>query len=229
MTKKQKILSVILVVVFLFGLYIVLDRRGKDSSSGIENNNQTATTTQGGVEITTGGGNGGYTIEEVPVSNKQAVPVTDLSRLVFGSSVNMSVEAKNTITEKIRSIQSELKKDHSLFNNWIQLGIYQKAAGDFAGAALSWKYASAIATKDFISLGNLGNLYAYFLNDTDTAETYYKKAILNAPAQAYLYVQLAEMYRDLEKNRTKASAVVDQGLSQIPNDAVLLQMKASLK
>ena len=68
-----------------------------------------------------------------------------------------------------------------------------------------------------------------FLNDKNQAETYYKQAIINGPAQAYLYTQLAEVYRDIFKDLTKAQAVVAQGLLKIPNDPNLLQLQGSLK
>ena len=105
----------------------------------------------------------------------------------------------------------------------------QKAGGDYQGAIISWKYASRLAPTDFISLANIGNLYAYFLHDNAQAEIYYKQAIAKGQTQAYLYTQLAEIYRDIFQDLDKAKSIIDQGLSKIPNDPSLLQFKESLK
>jgi hypothetical protein len=40
-----------------------------------------------------------------------------------------------------------------------------------------------------------------------------------------LYVQFAEMYRDIEKNSAKALAVVQNGLSKIPDDQNLISLR----
>ena len=115
------------------------------------------------------------------------------------------------------------------FQSCIYLGINQKAAGDYQGAISSWKYASYIVPDDFISLANVGNLYAYFLKDNAEAEVYYKEAIGKGPLNEYLYTQLAEIYRDIFKDLGKARTIVNQGLSQLPGSQNLLQLKESLK
>jgi tetratricopeptide (TPR) repeat protein len=79
-----------------------------------------------------------------------------------------------------------------------------------------------------VALGNLGNLYAYYIKDNAQAENYYKQAIAKGSTQAYLYVQLGEVYRDVFKDAAKAKATADQGLAKIPNDPSLLQFKATL-
>ena len=76
--------------------------------------------------------------------------------------------------------------------------------------------------------GDLGDLYAYFLRDTVSAEKYYTQAIKNGPTQTYLYIQLAQVQNDIEKNTAKALATVNAGLAKIPNDPNLLQYKAEL-
>jgi tetratricopeptide (TPR) repeat protein len=141
----------------------------------------------------------------------------------------VSTEAIVLATEHIVSLQSRLKKDPSDFPAWLDLGMYQKMAGDYQGTVISWTYAGRLAPTDYISQGNLGNLYAYFLKDNAKAEMYYKKAIANNGVQAYLYVQLAEVYRDLFKDSAKALAIVNQGLVKIPNNGSLLEVKATLQ
>ena len=136
---------------------------------------------------------------------------------------------KSLITDKIRSLQARLKKDPRDFLAWLDLGIYQKMATDYEGAVISWQYASRLDPTSYIPLGNLGDLYAYFLKDKTKALEYYKKAISNGSTQSYLYVQLALVYKDVFKDMDKALAIIDQGLSKLPNNPSLLETKANLE
>jgi hypothetical protein len=61
------------------------------------------------------------------------------------------------------------------------------------------------------------------------AEMYYKDAISKGPKQTYLYIQLAEVYRDTFNNLDKAKAIIDQGLKVMPGDPALTEFKNSLK
>jgi tetratricopeptide (TPR) repeat protein len=223
MTKTQKIIAVVVVALILFGVYVFI----KNKSEPVSDNTQTISTTTGKTVI-----NGkGYTIEQVPVDEGKGVPqpIPDLNRevSVYAGAIVAS-EAKISAEAKIKTLQERLKKNPADYSAWIDLGIYQKSGGDYEGAIISWQYASKLAPTDYIAPANIGNLYAYFIKDKAQAEIYFKKAISNSPTQVYLYVQLAEIYRDIFKDINKARAIIDQGLSKVPSDQGLLQFKASL-
>jgi hypothetical protein len=234
-TKTQKIIISAVVIIVLLGIYIAFDRRSKVQTNNIPSNvNQTATTTATTTDSSSKTSTQGvtYKIEPVPTNGAKTVPkpIPDLDRPVTRSSMaNVSENDVLVATKKIKELQTQLKNDPSNFLAWLDLAMYQKMAGDYAGAVLSWKYASKLAPTDYISLGNLGNLYAYFLKDNGQAEIYYKQAISKGPTQVYLYMQLADIYRDIFKDLDKARAIIAQGLSKIPNDPSLLQFQASLK
>ena len=234
-TKTHKIIISIIALAILLGIYVFFDRKSRSTEEVpvITNEATTTTPTKTTTTKTTTGvsnieGTGNYTIEQVGGGNDFG-PVPDLNRKVTVSTgVAVSPEATAMATDKITALQGQLKTNSSDFKAWINLGIYQKMAGDYQGAVLSWKYASRLAPADYISLSNLGNLYAYFIKDNGQAEVYYKQAINNGPTQVYLYVGLVEIYRDIFKDLDKARAIVDAGLSKIPNDPNLLQLKSSL-
>ena len=234
-TKTQKIIGSIIILVALLGLYIVFDSKAKNAENNqtiatTTTTNLTATTT-GGLQITTQG-TGSYTIEQVSATSgtKLPQPIPDLTaKVVFKNDPSLTPEIKTLIQGKISGLQSTLLKNPTDFDSWINLGLYQKMAGDYSAAAISWQYAGKISPTSFVQFGNLGDLYAYYLKDNAQAEMYYKKAITNGPKQSYLYVQFATMYRDVFKDLSKAKAVIDQGLAEIPNDPNLLQLQASLK
>lgn len=238
-TKTHKIIISAVVVVLLVGGYIFFDRRSKavevlktDDSSATTTTNTTTDsngTATGNIYNIEGSGN--YTIEQVYGNEGAGVPqpVPDLNRKVTVSSgVVVAPESSKIAAEKILSLQQSLKVNTADLKAWINLGIYQKMAGDYAGAVLSWKYAGRLSPTDFVSRGNLGNLYGYFLHDSVQAEVYYKEALKLGPTQAYLYIQLAEVYRDVLHDITKAKSIIEQGLSKIPNDKVLLDFQAKL-
>lgn len=244
MTTTHKTLIGIIVAVLVIGGAVYMIKGKSDTDIGLlgENQNQTATTSNGsttgtstipGTNIVVQGANGAsYTIEPVPFSEGQGVPqpIPNLDRPVApAGSATVTAEAKAAAAVKITSLQSRLKKNPADVLAWIDLGMYQKQAGDYQGSVISWQYAGKLSPADYVSRANLGNLYAYFLKDNGQAEMYYKQAIAKGSTQAYLYTQLAEVYRDVFGDKEKALAIVNQGLSQIPNDANLLQLKASLQ
>lgn len=223
LTKTHKIIISALAVVVLLGIYIVFDKKSKNEADikPIENN-QTATTTDVNNGI-------GYKIEPVNSGSEVPKPIPDLNRPVTQSSkANVPQADVSSATIKIKQLQDLLKDNPASFAAWLDLAMYQKMAGDYDGAIISWKYASRVRETDYVALANIGNLYAYYLKDNAQAEIYYKQAISRDPSQSYLYAQLFEVYRDVFKDLDKARAILKQGLSKIPNDPNLLDLQYSL-
>ena len=236
-TKTNKILGIILILLLLIGFYIAFDRNknnqiGKTdqtiaTSTDISNSSATST----GISVSDKGG-GSHKINELPIKENTGVPqpIPDLNRPVTRSSgATISPEAEIAAPGKVLAIQTALKKNPADFESWMTLGVYQKMGGDYEGAVISWQYATRLFPAAYTPFGNLADIYAYFLKDSAKAELYYKEAISKGITQAYLYTQLAEFYRDLLKDNAKALVVVNQGLTQLPNDPNLIQLKTSLQ
>ncbi len=220
---NKKWFPVLLVLAVVAGYFAFF--RVKNNSSNTVSNISTTTNETSGVTTTN---DGNFTIEQI--SGESNVVVPDLNRkVIFSSAVNLDDATKKIISDKVLSLQSNLKKDSKDLASWLDLGIYQKMAGDYEGAVISWKYVSSMSTSDFISLGNLGDLYGYYIKDKKLSEDYYKKAIKNAPTQVYLYTQLSGLYKDVFKDISKANAILDEGLRVVPGDQTLLQYKQNLK
>lgn len=216
MQLNKKWFPVLLLVVLVVGYFLFI-KKAPEISNG---NTTVATSTNNTVTST----DGNYTIEQIPTE----LSVPDLNRkVVFGSTTNYDEGTKKVIVDKIIGIQAELKKNSKDLSKWLDLGIYQKMAGDYEGATISWKYVASVSS-DYVALGNLGNLYAYYLNDKNLSVSYYKQAIKNGPTQVYLYTQLADVYKDVFKDVSKARAIIEEGLKKVSGDKVLLQYKANL-
>ncbi|MFA7216619.1 MAG: tetratricopeptide repeat protein [Candidatus Paceibacterota bacterium] len=233
-SKYRNTLLVLLGILVLFALYMIFDRGGEKDKMAEEN--LFATTTSDS-EIKTNDivftGSGDYKIEQVPINDERGgLPsgMPNLDRQIsFATNINFDESVKNTLIEKIKGLQSTLKADPTNFPTWIDLGIYYKMIGDFNGAIDIWVYATKLSPTDFVSRGNLGNIYAYNLKDMAQADVYYKQAISKDPSQVYLYIQLAEAYRDVGNNKNKALEVVNQGLIANPNNPALLNLKENLE
>lgn len=212
------------ILIILAGCYLVFNEIRKNND--VSDLGKIATTTDSNLPISIDG-DGDYTVEEITENN---IPIPDLNRPIsFGSNSSYDENAKKIIIDKILGLQADLKKDGTDLAKWIDLGLYQKIIGDYDGAVLYWKYVGDVANSDYIAFGNLGDLYAYYLKDKQTAEMYYRKAITNAPTQSYLYIQLAGVYKDVFKDLSKANGIIDEGLRKVPNDPALVQFKSSLQ
>jgi tetratricopeptide (TPR) repeat protein len=70
---------------------------------------------------------------------------------------------------------------------------------------------------------NLGDLYAYFLKDTQKAEENFLKALENGPDQIYIYRNVYEFYRYAMKDDVKAKQILEQGIKANPGNSQDLQ------
>ncbi len=222
---KTKIILTVIAVVLILGIAVVIRIRktSEYDSYTTYNPNSAATSTTSTQGTTTGSG---VTVSSVVVIPK---PIPDLSRPVtFSATSSVSTEAQAVINKNVSVLQTSLKKDPTNIGEWLQLGVYQKIAGDYTGAISSWVYASRLSPQDYISQGNLADLYAYYLHNNTEAEVYYKKSIVNGSNQAYLYVQYATFARDVLKDMARAKAIVAQGLIKNEAERSLLQLQAEL-
>jgi tetratricopeptide (TPR) repeat protein len=158
-------------------------------------------------------------------------PIPDLDRVLSKSPLATMVTAEDVSRSgvKIKELQTFLKSNPSVFPAWIDLGAYQKNAGDYDGAIISWTYASKLLPTDYVALGNIGNLYGFFMKNPEMSANYYKQAIKRDPRQSYLYAQLAEVYEYIAKDKNKAIAILKEGLKAIPNDPNLTELLRNLE
>ncbi len=222
--QKKILIGIGIAIVVILGVYFIFRKRNTEVPTSQMSNATSTQNIPSGIVAT-----GNYKIEQITPQNSVPQPIPDLNRSIHpAGSAAVSPEALALASQKIPIIQAALKKDPSQFSDWLNLAMYQKMAGDYEGTSISWLYASRLAPNDYISLGNLGNLYGYFIKDNTKAINYYNQAIAKGPKLDYLYEQFAEFYRDVMNDKSKAKAIIDEGLIEIPNDPVLLSLKNQL-
>lgn len=146
---------------------------------------------------------------------EEKISIPNLNRPI-NITANLPEDAQKIAQEKIEKLNSELKQDPSLFENWLILGIYRKMIGDLEGAKECWEYAGFLSPQSPIPFNNLGDLYANYLKDSKKAEENFLIAIKNGPDQIYIYRSFCEFYRYTMKDNTKAKQILEQGISANP-------------
>ncbi len=138
-------------------------------------------------------------------------------KVLYAESVMPAV--KTSLEQKIAAVTADLKSNPTSLENWINLGVYYKQAGDYAGAAAAWEYASLLSPGNVVSFNNLGDLYHYYLKDYPKAEKNFLRAIQNDPKYLLSYFNTHDLYRlSYEKQTTKAADILKRALVVVPDN-----------
>ncbi len=235
-SKIQKITFLIIFLVVLTGLtyYLYFDLKGGGDIQETKKEKSEISSIEEQIRSSISA-NGDFDIEIIPVNqqveqverSKINISVPDLDgEIIFSDTYPQ--EAREISRNNIDKLRTQLKADNTLYEQWINLGLQYKIAGDYMGAKDAWEYAGAIRPKNSVSFHNLGDLYGYFLKDIVKAEQNFIKAVENSPNNIMYYFKLAEFYRDIEKNIEKARSVIEQGIEKNPNSTELKLLLDSL-
>ena len=233
---NKKALTILAVVILIALAAYATYKQNNDYFAGqlpvattTETGTQDATTevvTINGVEMTIPKG---AKVEVVTDNGSLPQPIPDLKRTyTFPSAYN--AEARKIMGNKIAGLVKSLEENPAQADKWLELGTSRKMVEDYEGARQAWEYVEKLSPTDFVSPANLGFLYGYYLKDLVRAEAEFKKAAKNGPTQVYIYIQTFEFYRDIVGDKTKAYAVLDQGIKNNPDaTAQLEELKASYR
>ena len=153
-----------------------------------------------------------------PVGAAPKFPAPDLDRPI-NITAKLSEESAGKAREYIIASENALKADPDIYEDWLNLALYRKLIGDYEAAREIWEYLTKIRPFAAVSYHNLGNLYAYELNEPDKAEPYYLKAIELEPSGIQWYLSAADYYRYFKKDITKAKDILRQGIAANPGIA----------
>ncbi len=224
-SKKARIILVaaaVVVVFFLVDWYVSSEKKVVTPTPTVPTN---STSTPGGIDVEDIIKQGGAVeVEEID----RSAPNLD-RKVVFSSKSQISPEAQSIIVTNVKKLQDLLKKNPQDFNTWNNLGVYYKSAEDYAAAVEVWTYVGRVFPTNYVSFGNLGFVYGYYLKDLVKAEQNYLQAIKNGPFQIYVYVQAVEFYRDVMKDTTKALKIAEEGYAKIPTSIDLENLVKALK
>lgn len=115
--------------------------------------------------------------------------------------------------QKVATAIEKLKADPSLINNWLEVAVYRKSAGDYQGAEEIWKYLTVQWPQDTVAYNNLADLYQNYLNRPGEAEYYWRKFLSLVPTSVPAYRNLHDLYRTRLNDLERAEAILEEGLS----------------
>lgn len=205
----------LLVLVAALGWYFIAHKQALAPTTSPPTNSGQATTSanQGTYTITPiGVETSGKTIAKVPAPNldRPYTPPKD-------APASIQAEDKTAVAAAI----AELKKTPDSITNWLQLALYRKNAGDYAGAEEIWDYATKVWQSDIVSYNNLADLYQNYLRDYSKAILYWNKVISLKPDTISAYINLATLYRIHLEDTAKAKTTLQAGLKANPNNSDL--------
>lgn len=155
-------------------------------------------------------------------------PMPDLSKPIKFYN-NLGAEFERLMTDKIEAGRQLLKEDPTLFRSWMELASNYKNIEDFKSAEEAWYYAHLMIPDNAVALGNLANLYGYYLKDNAKAEEYYEKAISAPGSMEYLFFQASDYYIQIRGDRAKAIEIVERGIAKYPDSSDLKSLLDSIK
>jgi tetratricopeptide (TPR) repeat protein len=221
----------VIAVILIGGAVLVFHARQASAPSSMASSTSAGTTTA----VDLGGGliahlPAGTTITEAPTnSSNNTVKAPSLNQSVTYSA-DLSSDAVAILKSNIATLSASLKSNPSQSDEWLQLAIYYKTAGDYTLAEQVWLYLTKAAPSNSVAFADLGDLYNSFIVNYPKAETYYLQAIKLKPDDINTYNNLFLMYRYQYKTNTTAAAdLLTQGLKANPNAATLLQLQSQLK
>lgn len=146
------------------------------------------------------------------------LPLPDLARPLPAGTSQKTQDA-------VQEIIDRLKVDPGNSSNWNSLGQYRKSAGDYVGAEEAWLFARILAPARSVIDGNLGVLYANYLDKPEKSEEFFLSAIEKAPHNTYLYYQLFEFYRDVLNEPERIEPVITTALGKFPGNTDLIKLQ----
>jgi hypothetical protein len=208
--KWYGIVAAAVVVLAALGFYFAAHKKAVAPSAGTSDI-QLATTTGNQPE-------GEVSIGSVP--NTSGIPAPDLNRAYTPPSnlpANVQADSKKAVAAAVK----QLKIDPNHLAYWLQLAVYRKGAGDYAGAEEIWVYCTKVWPKDPLSYQNLGDLYGNYLHDYPKAVAYWTKGSELEPKNISVYLSLATVQNVNMHDTAAARATLEAGLKANPGNVDL--------
>ncbi len=137
-------------------------------------------------------------------------------------SLNLSDSVRQMALQKIKDSTDMLRANYNYANPWYDLSAYRRMIGDYNGAIDDLLFVTKIRPDDFVSLNDLGDLYA-FLKNYPKAESSYLASIDKNPQNVDAYVALAGIYQYNDPaNASQIVPLLQKGVAANPKDSRLL-------
>src|SRR3989338_5128821 len=224
MTSQKNLLAILFVLIILgvVSTYIF-----KDLRKSTVNNLQPPVEEVETAPILLGDGiSGDYKINvlpnEEPKNPSASAKIPDLSLPVTNYS-RLDEAAFKAISQNISKIVLELKNEPNNELGWLNLAVYRKMLGDYAGAVQLLDYVVISWPSDYAPYNNLADLYQFYIKNYPLAEKNWLKVIELKPDYLQAYINLYDLYKDLyTEKQAKRLPILQQGLANNPKSIDLM-------
>lgn len=163
---------------------------------------------------------------QTPISQVNVPLPQTINRSVVVSA-NLSKTEKTEYLANIAEATKNLRENPISYEDWLKLGMYRKAIGDYVGASEAWKENIKINPGGHIAYNNLGDLYHFYLRDFVLAEKYMKDAIRIKPDYLPTYRNLFDLYTlSYAQKKESADDVLLDGIAKNPKAYDLMVLLA---
>ncbi len=121
--------------------------------------------------------------------------LTVIDRSKFKSPEGLSEEKLQEAISRLEQQRDKILENPKDSQAWFDFAHTKEFLNDHAGAAAAWEKSFELQPYNFITSGNLGNVYEYFLKDYPKSEFYYLKSLEVKPDNRSAYDGLADLYR----------------------------------
>lgn len=131
---------------------------------------------------------------------------------------SLSADQRELYIRELKKYDAEYQKKPNDYSVLMQIAFYREHLGDPNTAINAYIKAGEVSPNNFLSFGNLGNLYVE-LGDYDRAEAAYKKALANDLQKGYLYRNLIDLYNQhMSAKKAEIEKILKEGLA-IPENS----------
>jgi len=170
------------------------------------------------------------TFSVIPISETPEVniPLPETINRPITISANISEKEKTAYLSKIQEAINNIKENPISYDDWLSLGLYRKAIGDYIGTAEAWKESIKINPGGYISYHNLGDLYHFYIRDFVSAEKYMKDLVRVKPDYISAYRNLFDLYTlSYMEKENEAPKILLDGIAKNPKAYDLMVLLAS--
>lgn len=160
--------------------------------------------------------------EEASKSPSASVKMPDLDLAVKNES-NLNDAAFKVISQNTAKITKELKDEPNNELNWLNLAVYRKMLGDYAGSVKILDYVTILWPTDYAPFNNLADLYQFYIKNYPLAEKNWLKVVELKPDYIQAYENLHALYKDLyQEKQAQALPILLRGLNANPKGIDLM-------
>lgn len=139
-----------------------------------------------------------------------------------------SQEKYQNFLKELAGLASDLASNPGQTEKWQKVAFIKHNYGDNIGARDAYEYLNIISPNDPVSFYNLAVIYGYDLKQPAKAIPKFEAALKLDPVNIGFYYGLANFYRDVAKDLSRAEQVLLEGIAKTPPDASLTSLLASI-